>query len=158
MLGMQFSCGGGRRRMKGKQSTAHPWAPIDERLSDLELERRHVPADGACQFHSVAASCSHSHSERRFLATSFIQSSPEDFASHIPSSLEKYVQRMRKPSTWGDHVILHALSCVLQRPIKVACAEGVMVISPDVLPMALCHFGLLKMAFILTLFYHTRSS
>ena len=134
MLGTQFLCGGGRRRMKGKQSIAHPWAPIDARLSDLGLERLHVPADGACQFHSVAASCSHSHSELRFLATSFIQSSPDDFASYIPGSLEKYVQHMRKPSTWGDHVTSHALSCVLQRPIKVACTEGVTVVGPDVLP------------------------
>ena len=41
---------------------------------------------------------------------------------------------MRKPPTWGDHITLHALSCVLRRPIKVACTEGVTVIGPDVLP------------------------
>ena len=131
MLGTQFLCGGGRRRMK---ETIHS-SPLGSFRRTPFRFRVGTPTRSSGWRLSVSQRCcGHWHSELRFLTTSFIQTSPEDFASYIPSSLDKYVQRMRKPSTWGDHITLHALSCVLRRPIKVACTEGVTVIGPDVLP------------------------
>ena len=109
--------------------------PVDLQLRSLALERVHVPADGSCQYHSVAVSCAFTHTELRFLALSLIESCPADFKPFIAGSFEGYLRRLKTPGSWGDHITLHALARILQQPIHVARTSGVTVISPASLPI-----------------------
>ena len=84
------------------------------------MERVHVPADGSCQYHSVAASCAFTHSELRFLALPLIEPCPADFKPFIAGSFEGYLRRLKTPGSWVDHITLHALARILQQLIHVA--------------------------------------
>ena len=50
------------------------------------------------------------HVEVRAMAISWLQKNPETYSSFVPEDYDEYITRMRKDSTWGDHVVLQAVA------------------------------------------------
>lgn len=100
---------GGGRRLYGKQSVAQPWSPVDSFLRDRSLVRLPVPADGNCQFHSIALHTHLDHIGVRSAVINFLTLHPHMFAQFIVNeSVDSWLLRMSRPSAWGNHITLMA--------------------------------------------------
>lgn len=132
-------------------------ADLDERISaigaeqSISLERRDVPMDGACQFHSVMAAISQfpqplrahfptSAYQLRQLAVNWLEKNGNQVVSggvggnsricdfvdiEGPYAWPQYLRGMRKPGTWGDELTLTALANILHLKINIICTETV---------------------------------
>jgi exonuclease III len=121
--------GGGRVRLKGKQN---PWVAIDLKLQACDMKRIPSPADGNCQFHSIAAHCDFSHLELRSAVVQFLTEHSDDYLSFFSEgeSLSSYIEQLAINGTWGDNLSLLICAELLQAQIMIAQAHGVQVVSP----------------------------
>ena len=104
---------GGGRRLIGKQGVAQPWSPVDSFLRARSLVCLPVPADGNCQFHSIALHTNLDHVGVRSAVINFLTLHPHTFAQFIVNeSVESCLLRMSRPSAWGNRVItLYSHGC-----------------------------------------------
>ena len=106
---------------RGAQEQAR--AAINVRLK--EVGRRAVPTEGfgRCQFLAVtrAGATAATAQELRESTCDVIMALPEQFQGLFvdPQAFDRYVQDMRQPFEWGDHLTLQGIAEVLHRPIHI---------------------------------------
>jgi hypothetical protein len=114
--------------MREAADAPHARERLRKRLLDWGLRERPVPADGNCQFSSLADQLygSHAQSARvRALACAQLAAEPGRYAGFVHgASYEAYRAQMAHAGTWGDHVTLQAVADCCQVRICVVTTHA----------------------------------
>jgi hypothetical protein len=88
-----------------------------------------MPADGNCMFHAVADQLRQQRhcdacdaSTLRARAVAHMRKNPDVFAAFVLEEFLTYLERMRRPGTWGDNAVLFAIACMLDVEVHVESA------------------------------------
>lgn len=85
-------------------------------LADAGLQERKVCGDGNCQFRALADQLygdEEHHHMFRAQAVQQMESCTEAYCGFVQGSFDRYLARMRRDGTWGDHVTLQAAADAL---------------------------------------------
>ena len=102
-------------------SSLHGFVESLEHSSDAHRYRiQDVNGDGACVSHALALQVPQSCDELRSLVATYIAEHPEMFAPFlVRSSVDAYLDQLRRTNTWADHLVIQAASDILKRDVMV---------------------------------------
>eukprot|EP00241_Pyramimonas_parkeae_P004963 CAMPEP_0114242534 /NCGR_PEP_ID=MMETSP0058-20121206/10230_1 /TAXON_ID=36894 /ORGANISM="Pyramimonas parkeae, CCMP726" /LENGTH=355 /DNA_ID=CAMNT_0001355159 /DNA_START=93 /DNA_END=1157 /DNA_ORIENTATION=- len=112
------------------------WASHQERIRAYDLEEVLIVGDGNCQFRALAHQMFQSqerHLEVRRAVHAQLRRHPKRYKNHVPGVYKDYVEQMRQPGAWGDHVTLQAMADTYRVRIQMATPvvdQGMMEIAP----------------------------
>eukprot|EP00241_Pyramimonas_parkeae_P004953 CAMPEP_0114246076 /NCGR_PEP_ID=MMETSP0058-20121206/12254_1 /TAXON_ID=36894 /ORGANISM="Pyramimonas parkeae, CCMP726" /LENGTH=368 /DNA_ID=CAMNT_0001359207 /DNA_START=93 /DNA_END=1199 /DNA_ORIENTATION=+ len=112
------------------------WASHQERIRAYDLEEVLIVGDGNCQFRALAHQMFQSqerHLEVRRAVHAQLRRHPKRYKNHVPGVYKDYVEQMRQPGAWGDHVTLQAMADTYRVRIQIATPvddQGMMEIAP----------------------------
>lgn len=95
---------------------AASYARLTALLKANGLKERKVRGDGNCQFRALADQLYGQEEHYGLLRQQAIQqmeTSREDYCNFVLGSFDRYLARMRRSTTWGDHVTLQAAADAL---------------------------------------------
>ncbi|KAL6544370.1 OVARIAN TUMOR DOMAIN-containing deubiquitinating enzyme 10 [Orobanche gracilis] len=84
---------------------------LQDRLDWEGFSEAKIPADGNCQFRSLADQLfktSDYHKQVRQEVVKQLKSCPQSYKRYVPMDFSVYVKSMSKNGEWGDHVTLQA--------------------------------------------------
>ncbi|KAL6500578.1 OVARIAN TUMOR DOMAIN-containing deubiquitinating enzyme 10 [Orobanche gracilis] len=84
---------------------------LQDRLDWEGFSEAKIPADGNCQFRSLADQLfktSDYHKQVRQEVVKQLKSCPQSYQRYVPMDFSVYVKSMSKNGEWGDHVTLQA--------------------------------------------------
>ncbi|KAJ8605159.1 hypothetical protein CTAYLR_000346 [Chrysophaeum taylorii] len=84
---------------------------LRRRLEELNLREFEVRGDGACQFRALAHQLygdEELHGTVRSRIATYLEEHADKYGPFVDDGFERFVERMRRPEEWGDHVTLQA--------------------------------------------------
>ena len=95
---------------------------LAEYLKQFELRMKEAGGAGDCQFKAVSMAMhgeATAHVGLRAMCVAELRKSVGDWTAFVQGSYQSYCTAMAKQGTWGDHLTLQAMACMLEKDMQV---------------------------------------